>query len=438
MGEKVNKQKINTDSILVFVFAIGIMISPDTFALLGGFIGKTGVVGFPLIILSVIFYLILLSQYRQLPVFQSSNLYGIGTLKTTIGSITAIFPFFVKMIVVIFLSTGLLVSSGFVFNEVFLYWFPNFGFAFILLGILFVLQLLPVRAALYSQIVFCGIVISGFLILIISGITQADHFNAFKPENVSYFSDIPGINLFFLPLLLFIGFDLGIDIVSKSDKNILQGKILFSAIVFMGIIFILWGYVSLLYVPVEKLVETSIPHIIAAKNILGAQGRFIMGIIIIAGSLAAVNALFTNISEHGSMLLEKKMLPGGGKISKIIILFLSLIIAGAMAGGLAGALELETFIRASLILWLILYTIILIAYIIFLKRLAKENKSANWFLKIISLISLLILGISILILILMDDKPILILKFLGVSLLICFIPSILYILKNNPALKRLE
>ncbi len=34
----------------------------------------------------------------------------------------------------IFLSTGMLVTAGFTFNETFLYWFPNFGFSAILLN----------------------------------------------------------------------------------------------------------------------------------------------------------------------------------------------------------------------------------------------------------------------------------------------------------------
>jgi hypothetical protein len=44
---------------------------------------------------------------------------------------------------VVFLATGLLVSSGFAFNEIFVYWFPNFGFAYLFLAILCSLQFFP-------------------------------------------------------------------------------------------------------------------------------------------------------------------------------------------------------------------------------------------------------------------------------------------------------
>jgi hypothetical protein len=38
-------------------------------------------------------------------------------------------------------SAGLVVSAGFVFNKVFVYWFPNFAFAFALPGLVAVIAL---------------------------------------------------------------------------------------------------------------------------------------------------------------------------------------------------------------------------------------------------------------------------------------------------------
>ncbi len=437
MGEQVSKQKISNDSFLVLVFAIGLMLSPDTLAMLGNFFGKTGNIGFFLIIFSLIIYLILLSQYKHFVIFLSESLSDIKILKKTMGITSAFFPFFVKSIAVIFLSTGLLVSSGFVFNEVFLYWFPNFGFAFILLGLILGLQFLPVKVTLYSQVAFCVISISGLLVLIISGIMQADQLIDLKPGDIDYLTDGFGSGTYFLPLLFFIGFEMGFPVWNNSDQNVPQkNSILFMAVIFMGMLFILWGYVLLLYIPMEKLMDTSIPHMIAAKNILGAPGRFIMGVIVISGSLAAVNALFTAISQQGSMLLQIKMLPGNIKISKIIILSLTLIIAGMMAGGMAGAEELETFIRASLILWLISYSMISIFYIFILSK-SNKRYHTNFLLKtVISVMCLLILGITILILTIMDDKPILILKFLGVALFISLIPGFILMLRDAKTFKK--
>ena len=89
------------------------------------------------------------------------------------------------------------------------------------------------------------------------------------------------------------------------------------------------------------------------SNILGDFGRFIMGIIVIAGSLAFVHTLFTFISKQGTIISKAIRLPKNINGSKILILSITLIIAGLMAAGLAGEEKLETFIRASLILWMI-------------------------------------------------------------------------------------
>ena len=86
MGKQVIPQKTGIDSFLVFVFAIGIMISSDTLALLGNFFGKTGYVGFFLIIFSAIIYLALLSQYKQLSIFSPVHSSDIEILKAFIGA----------------------------------------------------------------------------------------------------------------------------------------------------------------------------------------------------------------------------------------------------------------------------------------------------------------------------------------------------------------
>ncbi len=270
----------------------------------------------------------------------------------------------------------------------------------------------------------------GLLILIIAGIIQTDQLIQFNPESIAYSINNVGLDTFFMPLLFFIGFDLGFTVWIKSDqKHPGKFNVLSTAVIFMCILFVLWGYVSLKYVPAEKLINTSIPHMIAAKNILGDPGRFIMGVIVISGSLAAVHALFTIISKQSSLLLKIARLPENTKVAKIFIIFPALIIAGMMAGGMAGEEELETFIRASLILWLTSYAMISLSHIIILSQSPQRHQRA-WPKKI-SIMCLLILGTGILILTIMDDNSMLILKFLGGALFISFIPGVLLMLRDK-------
>jgi len=108
---------------------------------------------------------------------------------------------------------------------------------------------------------------------------------------------------------------------------------------------------------------------------------------------------------------------------------LALIIAGMMAGGMAGEEELETFIRASLILWLMSYAMMSISQIIIFSRSFQRHQTV--LPRKISIMCLLILGISVLILTIMDDKPILILKFMGAALFLSFIPGVALMLRDK-------
>jgi hypothetical protein len=52
-----------------------------------------------------------------------------------------IFSIVSRVLAAVFLATATLVASGFVFNEVFAQHFPNFAFAFLMLGTLLAINL---------------------------------------------------------------------------------------------------------------------------------------------------------------------------------------------------------------------------------------------------------------------------------------------------------
>ncbi len=432
MGGHLNKQKPGMEFCLPFVFSIGVMLSVDTLALLGNFLGKTGYFGFLLIIISAMIYLGLLSRYNHLFNLFPRHSADFEIVANVMGPMPAFLLFFVKIIAVIFLSTGLLVSSGFVFNEVFLYWFPNFAVAFILLGLLSGIQFLPFKGKFFFQIGFVAISICGLLFLIVAGIIQSDQILTIQPGEIDDTFVETKLNGIFLPLLLFVGFDLGFIGYNKSGgPESLRYHSIFFAVFFMCILFILWGFVSLETMTLQKLASTSIPHMIAARNILGDMGRVIMGIIVISGSLAVVNALFSFISEQGRHISKAILFPKKINGSKILILLIALTIAGLMAGGLAGYEKLETFIRASLIFWMISYTLVSLSSMRCLKSPGNKNHVDILFKKVKSIIFLLILVISILILIGTDDKSIHIARFIGLSFLLSLIPGVMFALKYN-------
>ena len=124
---------------------------------------------------------------------------------------------------------------------------------------------------------------------------------------------------------------------------------------FLALAGFLWGKtglaVGLAFVPAQKLSERAIPHLIAARKILGDTGRIIMGLTIIFGSLAGIHALFTDIVHRVKDLAERKIIPEKLNRPKTVIILLTLTTGLMMGLGLAGSDVLETLIRFSLILW---------------------------------------------------------------------------------------
>lgn len=329
------------------VFAASIMLSPDTLVLQGNIIGKAGLAGFAFIVLSALFYSNLVSTLSEY-IFPASH-----THSRSDGWVTMLL-YYSKMAVTVFFSTGLLVSAGFIFNEVFVYWFPNFGLAFLALGVLVAIQFLGTKNILRFQIIFSVAALIGFAVLILAGIFQWGYIKTDVteqlPENVGNLS----ISTLLPAVLLFLGIDIGILAGRHAgiDQRTVNTSIVVTVLV-MAFLFVIWGILLIGTVTPVKLAQTSIPHILGAKAILGTEGRFMMGIVVIAGASAAVNGLFFAVQSHTAELIRAQKLPAWIKGTRRIVFALGLLTAGLMAGGLAGYRELETLIKASMVVWMI-------------------------------------------------------------------------------------
>ncbi len=345
------------EQLIIISLSIAIMVSPDTLALLGNFYGETGAIGGFILLGFMLLYIFLALQYPIPKISSAYSDYQItddNIRKTDSNVLFHVIQMVVKIPVLLFLATGLLVSSGFVFNEVFIFWFPNFGFAFLLLLMILCLQWMKSSFRLYIQLAAASVVIIGLLILTVKGLIEIDFTNLIRESNTNLNS--VNIKTFFLPLLLFIGFDLGIN--SIGSKNMSLKRSIPFAIFLIGILYIIWGWNMTAFLSDQKLIHSSIPHILTAKKIWGQTGRYIMGGIIIGGTIAGVNGLFIYISTQFKNLTINQKNFNNLLLSKYVATVLALIIGIFMAGGLAGSDRLEYLIRGALILWLISYSIL--------------------------------------------------------------------------------
>ncbi|SHO42779.1 hypothetical protein [Desulfopila aestuarii] len=260
-----------------------------------------------------------------------------------------------RLAIVLLLPTGLLVSAGFAFNEIFLYWFPNFGFAFLLLGLITLLHLAGERIVTAAQPIFAGLGLLCLLILCLAGLGGPA---SSRPVSMDIgFSFTPEVAVG--ALLLF----LGTDYMTPSNNRDSRLPPL-AALFFCLSLFLLWAMLSLQYVPYEQLLDSTIPHLLVAREILGETGRILMGCLIISTTCGAVNTLFHQASSTLAELGERNLLPGhtpNGRKKRLFVLLFALIIGALMIGGLAGHDIIETYIQASLLLWLLLFALLCFA-----------------------------------------------------------------------------
>lgn len=340
---------------LPFSLGAGWLLSPESLVIAGNSGGQMGWRTFP-VLASVALLLGLSGKLLQHPLLPTHGNREFLLLQNLTGTVMATGLTLASCIpLVILAATALLVTSGYTFNEVFLYWFPNFGFSFLLLTLLTILQFLPEKILFKAQVCFVFLAAGGLLTLALSGIawTETPVMKILgQPGSFSSASSA-------LLILLFAG---------STVAGNKQHPFLIPIAGF--VIFFLWIFISLSYVPPERLASSTIPYMTAARKIMGDPGRQIMGVVVISGTCAAITGLMLMgrcmlgtivITKNGSPLLSAK------KQRWLLPPLIALITTLLMITGLAGDELLEVLLRGALILWLMHHTLLCLSALFRLK-----------------------------------------------------------------------
>lgn len=345
---------------IAVAWVVGMLFAPFNLIVLGNSAGSLGIGFIFLLFLAGSAYIIHSYCYTDITAFRPGAAGEFDRLADALGPTAAvIFSIVPRTLLAVFLATAILVASGYVINEVFVHRFPNFAFAFLMLGTLLAINLFSRGLSGKIQIFLCATAASGLSVLSFAGIYQWLK----SSEIVNTAAFISPLKGSFSVLLLFVGFDLLIFTQNRfSDHASSLRRHLITGLIIAGTVFCFWGIASQLNVPVARLAKTTIPHIIAAKNILGETGRVIMGLVVVSGSGAAVNTLLVAVGEMIAGVSRQASPPFFlqrvlNRPSTIMIL-LVLVTAAMMALGVAGTDALDTYIRGSLILWLLNYAAI--------------------------------------------------------------------------------
>ncbi len=395
------------------------MLSSESLILLGNGAGNYGIT---LVFVLALFALVsaagaLCIHHPQLP---QADFGGTEVIRKTIGDVAALsLTLASRLSVTILAACGMLVTAGFAFNEIFVYWFPNFAFASILLALLVIVNILGRKRAQTAQVVFMSILlagIAGLLFLAVTGSSEVSGENHPLPQ-LSWEVGLSSI-------LLFLGYDLAM----WKDKKKQWPTILF--VLFLAfVIFGLWTVISVKYVPLAKLADSTIPHIQVARELTPPFGRFFMGAVIIAGSCAAVNALFMFTGWTMVRLSRQALLPAiinrvwQGRLVPVV---LGIVVVVLMFTGLAGEEILETYLRGALLLWLLHMGVQCFAASRYLASLVRKSFAY------VVLVSIVFIG-AVFGMLLTDDRAAVLIRFMLLILAGSTIFSIIWLgyLKNR-------
>jgi amino acid transporter len=349
-------------SIPLIAIAMGLLLSPGSLTILGNNMGIAGAFFLVVMLTGLVVYLFTALAYGEILSACPGPDGETRFIKESLGSLPAIvLPLCSRVLFTICAATGILAGAGYAFNEIFILWFPNLGFSFCLLGFLLLINALGPRVSSRAQIFFAAMAFLGLLLLSIVGLLHLGK----APPTIEASNPHPlhMSRVILFGLVLFVGFDLAIFTkVTNGPHSMKLIRSMILGIVLAAIILALWGLVSFKYVSPSKLADTTIPHMLAARQIMGQNGRFIMGLVVLAGSSAAVNALLMAVSRMISGMAKQGLLPAflslRPKRVPIALILLVLGVAVMMATGMAGKPEIETYMKAAIWFWLLHYATI--------------------------------------------------------------------------------
>jgi L-asparagine transporter-like permease len=345
--------------------AVGLMFTPDTLTLFGNSLGTVGWFLLLLTPVALIVHLATVHSFQILHAASGDHLVGFQSYLG--GRSAAVIAMCGKLPFAVCASAALAVTAGFVFNEVYVYWFPNFAFAFLLLGATAILNLFSIRAAQAAQVIAVfaaglGLVfLAGAGLHILPGETGASEIKV-------------GFDFRYLAagVVVLIGYDLGLYAHGNDRDGSGRSLAMVAAVIGGAVLLVLWGMAAMSVVPLERLEASTVPYMTAARKALGQPGRYIMGMVAILTVFSAINAMLHSVSlmvgQLANTYRDIKSPETPSKFRPATVMVLAGASASLMAMGFAGEPHLETWIRSSINLWLIYYIFVNISAIRAMRR----------------------------------------------------------------------
>lgn len=350
----------------VIATATGIVVASTTLVSMGqgfGIAGKGFVIA---MVVAAILNLFVAFSFAELssiiPRAGGINHYTLPAMGPFLGLLSVIAGY---VLVNIFAGSAEAAIPGIVVNEVFASWINPKVFS---IGMIIVLMLVNIRGIdffAWVQIVLTTAMIGSLAVLGIIGLTGtgtgvpvATSFDAFNPMGLGVLS------LVALAFWLFIG----VEFVCPLAEEIKNPRLYIPLAMILAIVIIfvaktLYGFASIMYVPLDTLASSTTPHVDAGMAILGRTGQIWMALVTILAAMSTVNTLIAAIprlifglAQEGQApkifaSLNRWQTPWAGILGCSILFVVPIII------GLATIEAILIFILAGVFCWFITYII---------------------------------------------------------------------------------
>jgi amino acid transporter len=403
-------------AVVFLAFALGVMLSPDTLILLGNTLGHEGRAALSGLLVAGALHVLTARTYGRLGLHPAACEGESRVLHAAFGPLVAtVLPLCTRVIYTVSAATGILAIAGYVFNEVFVYWFPNLGFSFCLLGMVVGLNLVGSRVAMLTQLSYVALALGGVLGLVVLGLLELGQTPS-VPE-VTAASAFVTVRSLLAGLLLFVGFELALFTTPYTARiTSSPDRLMALSIVLVALVWCLWGGVSMHVIAPASLAESTVPHMVAARAIGGARGRVVMGVVVLAGTCAAVHALLSAGAHMLAGMARYGLLPAwlGWRQARPALLVLAAGPAMMLAMGMAGEPETEVYTRAGMLFWLLHYAAMHLVVLLGPRRQTPQTvRGRGTAPAVVSLLCLIALGLGVLGLVWIDHEATHLVGFMG-------------------------
>ncbi len=334
---------------------MALMVSPESLTYVGNAMGLLGSTAVWSLLVATLISLLTWRSYRVLATQLAVPYDEFKALRAVFGAIPAMtLPICARVGVWVCASTLTLASAGYLFNEVFVLWFPNLLFSFCLLGLILFINLLGPRVAERFQVLCVTLALIGLLIFVALGLFTSVPETPPSPEAFNP-PELMRTSAWLAIMWLFVGVDLALWRSGESGDYNLPAKSVTLGMVVGAVVLSLWGLTAIAFTPLEKLAQTSVPHMVAARFIYGQTGRVVMGAVAILGCASAVNALLLSVARMLAQMGSQQVLPSILTRTPVTLVVLALGPAAMMATGYAGETITPELTKAGLLFWLLLH-----------------------------------------------------------------------------------